>query len=140
MEISLLAGLFFILFVVAVIRAVHWNTQAVGEQERSSRLTIKLNRLGSLKEIFLDQGRIDEILRRKAIEFHEACLSEVHRQQFDSFEKYEAAFGLIRSNVQRTKEVFWDAHAVAKDSGYNVREKYSDYLPKSGLSIEPTHI
>lgn len=78
---------------------------------------------------FVTQHYVDSVLSRLALHFHKVGRDEVRRQEGDHFTEYERSFNALRTEIKNAKEAFWSAHNSAREIGYQVREKYTDYLP-----------
>ena len=83
---------------------------------------------------FLTQKIIDQKLQDLAVTFDAVCKAQVSLMREDSFdsslESMEKEIATIKSKVAIAKEAFWNAHKLAKELGFQVREKYQQYLPQ----------
>lgn len=78
-----------------------------------------------VKKTFLSQSVVDRELCRLAIDFDSACKAQVALQG-EMF--WKANLSKAEAAVQQAKDSFWKAHALAKELGFKVHERYSDYL------------
>lgn len=85
------------------------------------------------KEIGYLQPAVDKVLRDIADKLHRSYKEQERVQSLPPSEqgKLSDYVRLLNSNeqfVKKNKSLFWRAHRLAKEAGFSVKEKYSDYL------------
>lgn len=83
--------------------------------------------LRTIKRDLLNQEMVDIRLKQLARVFDEECRRQVSLQGVDDAE-WELRDATER--VTYSKSDFWQAHSVAQQLGYAVKENVKDYLPK----------
>lgn len=87
-----------------------------------------------------DQDFINETLFDLAVKFHCACQDQNKiikgKEKNEATGQWQARLAISTQRVEAAKKDFWEARNIAKKAGYEVAERYSDYLPKNPYLLE----
>ncbi len=115
---------FILLFISVSVALIVYIVMVIGasSQKREDKAIVSefLRRFGS-------SDTINQTLSHLAKDFDSFCQQE-RKLQTEGVDQAEELAQLITQQLQNKKRDFWEAHALARQFGFSVRPKMSDYL------------